>query len=129
MTNDLRNHAPLPAPSGSTAHMQNGHVRNMSGLPPFDMARSPPNPTSKSLFSLMIPSSIFYCVSMMWLIQSHFQIPNMFPANSSGKEPVKLAPPVLSSTQPTPPSIPLLASILQRYLPMPLSSLRCKKSD
>ncbi|EEH07828.1 conserved hypothetical protein [Histoplasma capsulatum G186AR] len=48
MTNDLRNHAPLPAPSGSTAHMQNGHVRNMSGLPPFDMARSPPNPTSKN---------------------------------------------------------------------------------
>ncbi|QSS60913.1 spindle poison sensitivity protein Scp3 [Histoplasma capsulatum] len=42
------------------------------------------------------------------------RIPNMFPANSSGKGPVKLAPPVLSSTQPTPPSIPLLASILQR---------------
>ncbi|PGH31101.1 hypothetical protein GX50_06121 [[Emmonsia] crescens] len=48
MANDLRNRAPPPVPSGPTAHMQNGHARNMSGLPPFDMARSPPNPTSKN---------------------------------------------------------------------------------
>ncbi|PGH12561.1 hypothetical protein AJ79_04182 [Helicocarpus griseus UAMH5409] len=48
MANDLRNRAPLPVPAGPTAHMQNGHSRNMSGLQPFDMARSPPNPASKN---------------------------------------------------------------------------------
>ncbi|KAJ5594531.1 uncharacterized protein N7459_000739 [Penicillium hispanicum] len=37
----MRGRAPLPVPSG----LQNGHSRNPSGL---DMARSPPNPTSKN---------------------------------------------------------------------------------
>ncbi|PGH16104.1 hypothetical protein AJ80_05319 [Polytolypa hystricis UAMH7299] len=53
MATDPRNRAPLPVPSvpAPAPHMQpqqNGHVRNMSGLPPFDMARSPPGPTSKN---------------------------------------------------------------------------------
>ncbi|EQL28942.1 hypothetical protein BDFG_08363 [Blastomyces dermatitidis ATCC 26199] len=48
MANDLRNQVPLPVPSGPPAHMHNGHVRNMSGLPPFDLARSPPSATSKN---------------------------------------------------------------------------------
>ncbi|ODH27740.1 hypothetical protein ACO22_04126 [Paracoccidioides brasiliensis] len=48
MSNDLRNRTPLPVPSGATAHVQNGHTRSMSAIPPFDMARSPPNPASKN---------------------------------------------------------------------------------
>ncbi|KAK2794993.1 hypothetical protein FQN52_006872 [Onygenales sp. PD_12] len=50
MANDLRNRAPLPVPSAPGAHLQqNGHARNMSAIPPFEMARSPPNPASKSM--------------------------------------------------------------------------------
>ena len=37
---------------GPSAQYQNGQTRNappMQGAPPFDMARSPPNPATKSM--------------------------------------------------------------------------------
>ena len=54
MSGDPRNRAPLPVPAGpGAAQMQNGHTRNMSAAAPFDMARSPPNPSNKSMFSVL----------------------------------------------------------------------------
>jgi hypothetical protein len=51
MPNDMRTRAPLPTPSVSGNHSQNGHTRNLSGQTPFEMtARSPPNPSTKSMF-------------------------------------------------------------------------------
>ncbi|KAK2812162.1 hypothetical protein FQN50_001519 [Emmonsiellopsis sp. PD_5] len=103
MANDPRTRAPLPVPSAPAqgAHLQqNGHARNMSAIPPFEMARSPPNPASKSMCPRSPPDTkpVPPLRSRDDVLTEPAspppippQIQSMCPASSSAREPVKLA--------------------------------------